>query len=237
MRAIIAIDILGGKCVRLSQGNFSKCKIYSSNPVEVAKKIEASGMRYLHLVDLDGAKEGKIINIAVLGKIASQTSLKIDFGGGIRSDEDIRAAFGAGAAQVNCGSIAVKQRDKFLKWLDIYGPGKIILSADAAGRKVVTHGWTEDSRTDVTGFIKEFSSLGVQYIVCTDIAKDGMMQGPSTDLYREILSECRINLIASGGISSTEDLLELKKAGCEGAIIGKAFYEGLIKPEELNAIC
>lgn len=237
MRIIIAIDILGGKCVRLEQGNFSQVTVYSDSPHVVAKKLEDAGIKYLHLVDLDAAREGKIINHRILEQIASNTSLKIDFGGGIRSDNDIKAAFSAGAYQVNCGSVAVRQREKFLEWLSIYGSEKIILSADSAGRMIATHGWTEGSGKDVVGFIKDFSNSGVKYVVCTDISRDGMLQGPSTELYREILSQCRINLIASGGISSLNDLQELKNAGCEGAIIGKAFYEGLIKPEELAQLC
>ncbi len=237
MRAIVAIDILGGKCVRLEQGNYNRCTIYSDNPSDVARSLEDAGLKYLHLVDLDGAREGKIVNHAVLEQIASRTSLEIDFGGGIRSDSDIRTAFSAGAKQVNCGSVAVKQKGIFLEWLEKYGPGKIILGADAINRKIATHGWKEGSDTDVAAFIKEYAALGVEYVVCTDISKDGMMKGPSSDLYREILSECRINLIASGGISSFNDLLELKDAGCEGAIIGKAFYEGIVKPEELSALC
>lgn len=237
MRAIPAMDIIGGKCVRLTRGDYSTLKVYSGDPVETARRFEDAGLRYLHLVDLDGAREGKIVNHAVLEKIASSTSIKIDFGGGIRSEDDIAAAFECGAAQVNCGSIAAENRTLFMEWLSRFGAEKIILAADSRERMVSVKGWSAGITRDIADFIYDYSLLGVEYAVCTDISRDGMMEGPSTDLYREILSQCKINLIASGGISSLADLNELAQAGCDGAIVGKALYEGLIKPEELAEIC
>ena len=237
MRIIIALDIIGGKCVRLTRGDFSTKKIYNENPVEVARQIEDSGLNYLHLVDLDGAKNKKIENLNVLEKIACKTNLKIDFGGGIRSIVDLKTVLNSGAQQVTAGSIAVSAPSLFLEWLIELGPEKIILGADCINEKISTGGWTEKSDKDIISFISDYKSHGVKYTICTDIDKDGMLQGPSTDLYKDILSQVDINLIASGGISSVKDIEDLKEAGCDGAIIGKAVYEGKLTLNELGKQC
>ena len=237
MRVIVAIDIIDGKCVRLTQGDFGTKKIYSEDPVDVARKIEDAGVKYLHLVDLDGAKEKRIVNHRILEKISVKTGLVIDFGGGIRSDDDIKAAFSSGAKQVTAGGIAVIDPEMFVKWLSVFGNERIILGADCKERKVAISGWTESVEEDVKDFISRYGDLGVKYTICTEVEKDGMLKGPSTDLYKEILGNISINLIASGGISSLKDLEDIKEAGCEGAIIGKAVYEGKIKLKELRDIC
>jgi phosphoribosylformimino-5-aminoimidazole carboxamide ribotide isomerase len=237
MRIIAALDILGGKCVRLTRGDFSTMKIYNENPVEVAKEIENNGIKYLHIVDLDGAKNKMIINYKILERITSKTNLKIDFGGGIRSDQDLRIAFASGVRQVTAGSIAVTSPDIVFHWLSKYGNQKIILGADAINRKIVINGWQQRSNEDVVSFIKGFWSKGIKYTICTDVDRDGMMQGPAAGLYREILSSVKVNLIASGGISTIKDIEEMNSAGCEGVIIGKALYEGKIKLRELRELC
>lgn len=237
MRIIPAIDIIDGKCVRLSKGDYSTKKIYNENPLEVAKEFEANGITYLHLVDLDGAKSKHIVNYKILERIASETDLKVDFGGGIKSDEDLKIAFESGANQITGGSIAVSNRELFLKWLANYGADKIILGADCSDRKIATHGWLESSQLDVVEFIEGYKGEGIKTVICTDIAKDGMLQGSSNDLYKEILDKASINLIASGGVSSILDLEQLQDLGCEGAIIGKAIYEGNISLKELQELC
>jgi phosphoribosylformimino-5-aminoimidazole carboxamide ribotide isomerase len=237
MRIIVALDIIGGKCVRLTRGDFSTKKIYNENPVEVARQIEDSGLNYLHLVDLDGAKNKKIENIRVLEKIAGKTNLKIDFGGGIRSIVDLKTVFNSGAQQVTVGSIAVNAPSLFLEWLIEVGHEKIILGADCINGKISTGGWIEKSDIDIISFISDYKSHGVKYTICTDIDKDGMLQGPSIELYKDILSQVDINLIASGGISSVKDIEDLKETGCEGAIIGKAVYEGKLTLKELGKQC
>jgi len=234
MRIIPAIDIIDGKCVRLTKGDYSTRKVYNEDPVEVAKAFEASGIGYLHLVDLDGAKSNHIVNKDVLRKIATGTSLQVDFGGGIKSDEDLRIAFENGAAQVTAGSIAARNPDLFLKWLDQYGADKIILGADSHGRKIATQGWQQESDLDVVDFIAGYERKGVSFVICTDISKDGMLQGTSIELYAEILQATGVKLIASGGITSIDDLKAVKALGCEGAIIGKALYEGKIELNELR---
>jgi phosphoribosylformimino-5-aminoimidazole carboxamide ribotide isomerase len=234
MRIIPAIDIIDGKCVRLTKGDYSTRKVYNEDPVEVAKAFEASGIGYLHLVDLDGAKSNHIVNKDVLRKIATATSLQVDFGGGIKSDEDLRIAFENGAAQVTAGSIAARNPDLFLKWLDQYGADKIILGADSHGRKIATHGWQQESDLDVVDFIAGYERKGVSFVICTDISKDGMLKGTSIELYAEILQATGVKLIASGGITSIDDLKAVKALGCEGAIIGKALYEGKIELNELR---
>lgn len=236
MRIIPAIDIIDGKCVRLSKGDYDTKKIYNENPLEVAKEFEDNGIQYLHLVDLDGAKSKHIVNHRILEYIASNTDLKIDFGGGLKSNEDLRIAFESGASQITGGSIAVKNPEIFKEWLEIYGSDKIILGADCKNRKIATHGWLESSELDVVDFIQEYEAKRVKYVICTDIAKDGMLQGTSNDLYKEIMSKTDVHLIASGGVSCMDDLVLLKEIGCEGAIIGKAFYEGKIRLEELGAL-
>jgi phosphoribosylformimino-5-aminoimidazole carboxamide ribotide isomerase len=237
MRIIAALDILGGKCVRLTRGDFSTVKIYNQNPVEVAKEIENNGIKYLHFVDLDGAKNKMIINYKILEKITSKTNLKIDLGGGIRSDQDLRIAFASGARQVTAGSIAVTSPDIVLHWLSKYGNQMIILGADAVNRKIVINGWQKESDEDVVSFIKGFWSKGIKYAICTDVDRDGMMQGPAAGLYREILSSVKVSLIASGGISTIKDIEEINSAGCEGVIVGKAIYEGKIQLKELRDLC
>lgn len=235
MRIIPAIDIIEGKCVRLSKGDYDTKIIYNENPLEVAKSFEAHGIEYLHLVDLDGAKSSKIVNYKILEQIANQTSLKIDFGGGLKSDDDLRIAFESGANQITGGSIAVKNRAIFEKWISEYGSEKIILGADAKDEKIAVSGWLEESNEDLVPFIQDYQSKGIQYVICTDIAKDGMLQGPSFDLYSKILAEAEgIKLIASGGISTFDELPKLAELGCEGTIIGKAIYEGRISLKKLE---
>ncbi len=237
MRIIPAIDIIEGKCVRLTKGDYATKKIYNENPVEVAKEFEDNGIEYLHLVDLDGAKSQHIVNYKILEQIAAKTNLKIDFGGGLKSDEDLRIAFDNGANQITGGSIAVKNPAVFTGWFAKYGADKIILGADCINRKIATHGWLETSEVDVIDFIKQYEKIGLKSTICTDVAKDGMLQGASVDLYQEILNKSAINLIASGGVSKIEDLLRLKEIGCEGAILGKAIYEGYISLKELQKLC
>ncbi len=234
MRIIPAIDIIEGKCVRLSKGDYNTKKVYSGSPLDVAKNFEDHGIEYLHLVDLDGAKSKQIINYKILELIATKTQLKIDFGGGIKSNNDLRIAFESGAQQITGGSIAVTNTALFTEWIGKYGPDKIILGADAKNRKIATHGWTESSEMDVVDFINDYSALGIEYVICTDIAKDGMLEGSSNQLYNEILKNKYIKLIASGGVNSMRNLEQLKEIGCEGAIIGKAIYEGIIELKELE---
>jgi phosphoribosylformimino-5-aminoimidazole carboxamide ribotide isomerase len=237
MRIIVAIDIIGGKCVRLTRGDFNSKKIYNENPLDFAIQLEENGISYLHLIDLDGAKNKKIENIKVLEKIASKTRLKIDFGGGLRTYDDILTVINAGARQITAGSIAVSDPVLFMGWLKKLGQEKVILGADCIDRKISTSGWLEKSDLDVIDFISDYRSKGVKYAVCTDIKRDGTLEGPSTELYKDILRSVNIKLIASGGISSIKDIEEVDKAGCEGVIIGKAIYEGKIKLNELGKLC
>ena len=236
MRIIPAIDIIDGKCVRLSQGDYDTKKIYNENPLEVAKEFEDYGIEYLHLVDLDGAKSKQIINYKALELITSKTNLKVDFGGGIKADDDIRIAFECGANQITGGSIAVQNPTLFQEWILQFGSDKIILGADAKDRKIATHGWLETSELDVIDFIKECKAKGIDYVICTDIAKDGMLQGTSNELYTEILAAAAVKLIASGGVFSIDDLIKVKELGCEGAILGKAIYEGHILLKDLKQL-
>jgi phosphoribosylformimino-5-aminoimidazole carboxamide ribotide isomerase len=237
MKIIPAIDIIDGKCVRLSKGDYNTKKIYNDNPLEVAKEFEANGIEYLHLVDLDGAKSKHIVNYKILKEIVLKTKLKVDFGGGLKSNEDLRIAFEAGANQITGGSIAAKNPTLFLEWLTEYGPDKIILGADCLDRKIATDGWLESSTLDVVDYIANYENKGVRNVICTDISKDGMLQGASNELYKEILKTSGINLIASGGVSSIQDLIDLKNLGCQGAILGKAIYEGNINLKELQKLC
>lgn len=238
MRIIPAIDIIEGKCVRLTQGDYGQKTIYNEDPLEVAKEFEDAGLKYLHLVDLDGAKAKHIVNWKVLEKLANQTSLSIDFGGGIKSDKDIQIAFECGAKQVTGGSIAAQNRELFLSWLNQYGTQKIILGADAKEGKIAVSGWQEDTNLQVIDFIGEYQQAGIEYVICTDIAKDGMLQGPSLDLYKKILEECQgIKLIASGGVSNMKDVEQLAELGMEGCILGKAIYENKITIKELSQFC
>ncbi|WP_396195458.1 1-(5-phosphoribosyl)-5-[(5-phosphoribosylamino)methylideneamino]imidazole-4-carboxamide isomerase [Flavobacterium sp.] len=237
MRIIPAIDILNGKCVRLTKGDYNTQKIYNENPLEVAKYFEDNGIQYLHLVDLDGAKSNQIVNHKILYQIATKTNLKIDFGGGLKSRKDLEIAFENGASQVTGGSIAAKNPTEFLSWLNEYGSEKIILGADCINRKIATHGWLETSELDVVEYITNYVSKGISTVICTDIAKDGMLQGTSNELYAAILESTKVNLIASGGVTTVADLEQLKTLGCEGVIIGKAIYEGTITIENLRELC
>ncbi len=235
MRIIPAIDIIDGKCVRLSKGDYNTKKIYNENPLEVAKEFEAHGIEYLHLVDLDGAKSKHIVNHKVLEQIASKTNLKIDFGGGLKTDDDLRIAFESGANQITGGSIAVKDPDTFISWLAKFGAHKIILGADANNEKIAVSGWLEESDKELIPFIVAYQKENVSYVICTDISKDGMLQGPSFDLYERILKETNdLKLIASGGISTFDELPKLAALGCEGTIIGKAIYENRISLKQLE---
>lgn len=234
MELIPAIDIINGKCVRLTQGDYSQKKEYNSNPLEVAKAYEGAGIRRLHLVDLDGAKQKKIVNLAVLETIAANTSLHIDFGGGVQSDDDISAAFNAGAKQVTGGSIAVKNPELFEQWLQTYGSDKIILGADVKDGHIAVSGWQEASERELFSFLTDYQAKGVQYVICTDVSKDGLLQGASNELYTQIIAQFpTLKLIASGGIAGIADLHDLKAIGCWGAIIGKAIYENKISLQEL----
>ncbi|MBC7556803.1 MAG: 1-(5-phosphoribosyl)-5-[(5-phosphoribosylamino)methylideneamino]imidazole-4-carboxamide isomerase [Chryseobacterium sp.] len=237
MRIIPAIDIINGKCVRLTKGDYATQKIYNENPLEVAKYFEDNGIQFLHLVDLDGAKSDAIINHKILYEIASKTNLKIDFGGGIKQNKDLEIAFENGANQVTSGSTAYKNPQLFKEWLGIYGSEKIILGADALNRKIATQGWLVNSEQDVVEFILEYEKNGIQFVIATDIEKDGMLNGPSVALYEDILKQSKVKLIASGGITTIDDVLQLKKLGCEGAIIGKAIYEKTINLKELMQLC
>ncbi|MCM4156102.1 1-(5-phosphoribosyl)-5-[(5-phosphoribosylamino)methylideneamino]imidazole-4-carboxamide isomerase [Gramella sp. AN32] len=235
MRIIPAIDIIDGKCVRLSKGDYSTKKVYNENPLEVAKMFESHGIQYLHLVDLDGAKAKHIVNHKILESIASKTDLKIDFGGGLKSDKDLKIAFECGAKQITGGSIAVKDPQIFEKWIATYTSERIILGADAKDRKIAISGWQEESDQEIIPFIQKYEEKGVKYVICTDISRDGMLEGPSFDLYEEILSETKnIRLTASGGISKFDELPKLKDLGCDGVIIGKAIYENRISLKQLE---
>jgi phosphoribosylformimino-5-aminoimidazole carboxamide ribotide isomerase len=236
MRIIPAIDIINGKCVRLTKGSYETEKVYHDNPLEVAKLFESSGIEYIHLVDLDGAKAQHIVNYKVLEQIAAKTNLKIDFGGGLKTDEDLHIAFNSGAKQITGGSIAVKDADTFIGWIQKYGPQKIILGADAKNKKIAINGWLEESGLDVIAFIKDYQKKGIQSVICTDISKDGMLEGPSFELYKNILDAQgeNIKLIASGGVSALDELPKLKALGCEGVIIGKAIYESRFSLKQLE---
>jgi phosphoribosylformimino-5-aminoimidazole carboxamide ribotide isomerase len=235
MRIIPAIDIIDGKCVRLSKGDYTTKKVYNESPLEVAKLFEAHGIQYLHLVDLDGAKSKHIVNHKILEDIASKTNLKIDFGGGLKTDKDLKIAFESGANQITGGSIAVKNPEIFKNWIKTFGNDKIILGADALNEKVAISGWQEDSNEDLIPFIKNYISKGISYVICTDISKDGMLEGPSFKLYKKILAETKeVKLIASGGISTFDELPKLAELGCEGTIIGKAIYENRISLKQLE---
>lgn len=234
MEIIPAIDIIDGKCVRLTQGDYGTKKIYNEDPLEVAKTFESAGIRRLHMVDLDGAKAKRIVNRAVLERVASGTKLIIDFGGGIQSHEDIELAFQSGAEMVTGGSIAVKNPEVFEQWLKVYGAEKIILGADVKDKMVAISGWEETSSLSLDQLLAKYTVLGAKYAICTDVAKDGLLQGPSIDLYKWIMATYpSVQLIASGGVSSMKDLEELETAGVFGTIVGKAFYEGHISLKEL----
>ena len=235
MRIIPAVDIINGQCVRLTKGDYDTKKVYNENPLEVAKVFEDSGIQHLHVVDLDGAKASHIVNYRVLESIASKTNLKIDFGGGLKSDEDLKIAFDSGAHQITGGSIAVKNPEVFENWISKFGADKIILGADCKYEKIAISGWQEDSDLEVIPFIKGYQSKGISYVICTDISKDGMLEGPSFHLYSNIINESMdIKLIASGGISKYDELPQLRDIGCEGVIVGKAIYENRISLKEIE---
>ena len=234
MRILPAIDIIDGKCVRLSKGDYKTKKIYNESPLEVAKAFEDHGIKHLHLVDLDGAKSKHIVNYKVLETLALKTSLQIDFGGGLKSDSDLNIAFESGASQITGGSIAVKSPEIFISWIKTYGPEKIILGADVKGIHIATNGWIETSDQTLFEFVKHYQSNGIEYVICTDISKDGTLEGPAFELYKNILAETEVKLIASGGISKFEELPKLQELGCEGIIIGKAIYENRISLKQLE---
>ena len=235
MKIIPAIDIIDGKCVRLTQGDYAQKKVYNENPLEVAKAFEDAGITNLHLVDLDGAKASQIINYKVLEKIATHTNLKIDFGGGLKSDDDIRIAFEAGANQITGGTVAVKKPELFLSWLEKYGSEKIILGADVKNEKIATNGWQEESEIELLDFLKKYTEAGIEYVICTDISKDGLLQGSAIDLYKKIKEHFpNLKLIASGGVVSIDEVEELASLDLYGAIIGKAIYEGKINLNDLT---
>ena len=237
MRIIPAIDIIDGKCVRLTQGDYAQKKIYNENPLEVAKEFEDAGLNYLHLIDLDGAKAGKVVNWKVLETLVTNTKLNVDFGGGIKTDEEVKRLFDIGVKQINIGSIAVTQPLKIGEWIELFGREKIILSADVKNEMIAISGWQEDSSILITTFLKDYIQKGVEYVTCTDISTDGMLTGPNVELYTKILlSFPQLNLVASGGVSCLDDLIELQQIGVDGAIVGKAIYEGRVSLAELSKI-
>jgi len=232
---IPAIDILDEKCVRLSQGNYDQKKVYNEDPLEVAKQFEDHGLRRVHLVDLDGAKANRVINYRVLERIASRTSLIIDFGGGLKSDYDLQIAFDSGAKMVTCGSIAIKNPETFQSWITKFGRNSIILGADCRDNRIAINGWTENTEEDIFSFIENWRKQGILKVICTDISKDGMLKGTNIELYRKIKEQdAEIHLIASGGVSCMEDVDNLEEAHISGVIIGKAIYEGKIELKELR---
>lgn len=232
---IPAIDLIGGKCVRLAQGDFSQSKIYSENPLETAKRFEAAGFKRVHIVDLDGAKNGKIANLKVLEEIAGGTDLTIDFGGGIRTRGDLESVFNAGASAASVGSVAATDPSGFAGWVDQYGPDKFLLGADVRNGKISISGWQTDTKLEINKFLASNIAVGVDRVFVTDISKDGLLQGPAIELYKGILQNMPdLKLIASGGVGSVSDVADLEKIGCRGVIIGKALYEGRIKLEELT---
>lgn len=233
---IPAIDIIDGKCVRLTKGDYGQKKVYNDDPVAQAKEFEKLGMKRLHVVDLDGAKAKHVVNVDVLRGITAATGLKVDFGGGIKSDDDIEKAFAAGASLVTIGSIAVSQPDTFMRWLDRYGADKVILGADVRNGLVSINGWKEDTSEKLLPFLARCVKAGVKNVLCTEISRDGTLSGPSTDLYREVMEAFPgIHLIASGGVGRNEDIIELDEAGIPAVVFGKAWYEGKINLEELKA--
>jgi phosphoribosylformimino-5-aminoimidazole carboxamide ribotide isomerase len=231
---IPAIDIIEAKCVRLTYGDFSRKTVYSDDPLEIAKRFESIGLRRLHMVDLEGAKRGNPANLAVLERIAAGTSLIIDFGGGIKTETDLKGVFAAGAAIANIGSLAVKEPDTFVEWLDKFGREGILLGADCRNEKIAVNGWQTDTEVSVFDFLERMNSRGVRSAFVTDIGRDGAMSGPSVGIYERIMAELpALELIASGGVSSIRDVEELDRIGCRGVIVGKAIYEGRITEEEL----
>ena len=237
MEIIPAIDIIEGKCVRLTQGDYSQKKVYNENPLEVAKEFEDAGLKRLHLVDLDGAKAGQVKNWKVLESLAGKTSLVIDFGGGVKAEKDAQIIFDSGAAMITIGSMAVKDEETFVSWLKKYGTEKFLLGADVKDEKIAVHGWLETTDVWIYDFIQKYTEHGVQQIFCTDVAKDGALQGPSIELYKNIIQKFpELHFIASGGVSNIDDVYQLEEINCKGVIIGKAIYEGRIKLSELKKV-
>ncbi len=235
MLIIPAIDIIDGKCVRLTQGDYNQKKVYNEHPLEVAKAFEDAGITHLHLVDLDGARARHIVNYKVLETIATKTSLTIDFGGGLKSDQDVYIAFESGANQITGGTIAVKNPEIFIGWIEKYGGEKIILGADVKDQKIAVHGWEETSELNLFNFVNDYQKKGIQSVICTDIAKDGMLEGAAIALYEALMDRFSdLKIIASGGVSDMKDLERLTEIGCYGAIVGKAIYEGRIRLEDLR---
>jgi len=232
---IPAIDIIDGKCVRLQQGNYNLKKVYEEDPLQAAKKFEDQGVKRLHIVDLDGAKASHVVNYNTLERITSQTSLIVDFGGGIKTDCDLKIVFDCGAKMAVIGSVAVTERDLFQDWLFAYGPDKMILGADIKGGRIAVSGWTNVTDITLIDFLQYYKCMGIKQVLCTDISKDGMMQGSAVSLYTQMVKDFpAMQIIASGGISSVEEIHQLNDAGISGAIIGKSLYEGRIKLEELK---
>jgi phosphoribosylformimino-5-aminoimidazole carboxamide ribotide isomerase len=235
MILVPAIDIINGQCVRLTKGDYDTKKVYNESPVEVAKAFEGAGLTHVHVVDLDGARAKHIVNAKVLEQIATQTSLQVDFGGGIKTETDLQTAFDCGASQVTLGSVAVSEPELVREWLEKFGAEQLILGADAKNRRIATHGWEQDSGLDVIDFIKDYAQKGFEYVLCTDVAKDGMLAGPSLELYYEILEQLpELSLIASGGVTSMDDIYQCAELGCTTAIIGKAIYENKLSLKELE---
>jgi phosphoribosylformimino-5-aminoimidazole carboxamide ribotide isomerase len=235
MKIIPAIDIIGGKCVRLTQGDYNQSKVYNENPLEAAKEFEDAGITHLHLVDLDGAKAQHIVNYQILSEITSKTNLKIDFGGGLKSDEDLKIAFENGASQITGGSIAVKNPELFYGWINKYGSDKIILGADCKNKMIAVSGWKEETNREIIPFIDLNCKQGITFCICTDISRDGMLEGCNIDLYREILqNNPQLQLIASGGVSSMKDITDLAALNLFGVVVGKAIYEKRISLNEIR---
>ena len=235
MRIIPAIDIIEGKCVRLTQGDYAQKTIYNENPLEVALQFQDAGLERLHLVDLDGAKAGAVKNWKVLEQLTSKTKMIIDFGGGIKKEEDLRIVFDSGAAYATIGSLAVKEEAKFVAWLQAYGASKFLLGADVKDEKIAVGGWLETTDINILDFIKQYTANGISQLLCTDVSKDGKLEGPSITLYEKIITQFpNLHFIASGGVSNLTDLEQLKEIGCKGAIVGKAIYENRISLEELS---
>src|SRR5215204_2002484 len=236
MEIIPAIDIIDGKCVRLTHGDYAQKKIYNEHPLEVARQFEDAGLQRLHLVDLDGAKDGKVKNWKVLETIAGKTSLIIDFGGGIKAEKDVQIVFDSGGALATVGSMAVKEKDTFIQWLQKFGADKFLLGADVKKEKLTISGWTEQTEIWIYDFIEDYTQQGIKQIFCTDVAKDGALEGPSTELYKSIIEKFPdLHFIASGGVSSIDDVFQLRDIGCKGVIIGKAIYEGRINLPDLKS--
>jgi len=235
MEIIPAIDCIDGKCVRLTQGDYAQKTVYHDDPLDVALEFERAGIKRLHLVDLDGAKAGKVVNWKVLERIAANTSLQIDFGGGIKTEEDLEKVLGAGAKWAVIGSLAVKEPERFMNWISLYGSQTFFLGADVRNEKIAISGWKETTEKGVMDFISEYKTRGIDYMFCTDISKDGKLEGPATELYQKIIEQNKdLRLVASGGVSKSEDLYELQRIGCNGVIIGKAIYENRISLDDLK---